>query len=211
MRMNLRLIKASQFLSQFFNLKIRHKSDKYHLISNALFRLQSLNKKNLSDDHAELNDLFVEHNVIYVYNITLMKLNSEFCKRIIENYFKDDAWKRIIQIIDQNTALKENVAKLSFIRESQMISRESDLYMTSNINTSTISLNFSNAVFFCNEDQDLIYHVNKFTEEKRLCILSNCVSNILTIAHEQKHSDFEVSFEIISRSWYIKDLIKILR
>jgi hypothetical protein len=91
MRMNLRLIKASQFLSQFFNLKIRHKSDKYHLISNALFRLQSLNKKNLSDDHAELNELFVKHNVIYVYNTTLIKLNSEFRKRIIKKYFKDDA------------------------------------------------------------------------------------------------------------------------
>ncbi len=90
MRMNLRLIRVSQFLSQFSNLKIRHKSSKYHLISDALFRLQSLNKANLSNDHAELNELFVDHNVIHTYNTTLMKLNSEFRKRIIENYFKDE-------------------------------------------------------------------------------------------------------------------------
>jgi hypothetical protein len=61
MRMNLRLIRAFQFLSQFSNLKIRHKSEKYHLISDALSRLQSLNKENLSDDHDELNELFVDH------------------------------------------------------------------------------------------------------------------------------------------------------
>jgi hypothetical protein len=55
--------------------------------------------------------------------------------------------------------------------------------------------------------------VNRSTEEKRLCISSECVSNILVIAHERKqeHSDFEVTFEIISRSWYIRDLIKTLR
>jgi hypothetical protein len=55
MRMNLKLIRVSQFLSQFSNLEIRHKSRKYHLISDALSRLQSLNKEDLSDDHEELN------------------------------------------------------------------------------------------------------------------------------------------------------------
>jgi hypothetical protein len=100
MRMNLRLIRASQFLSQFSNLKIRHKSRKYHLIFDALSRLQSLNKENLSDDHEELNELFVNHNVIHAYNTTLMKLSSEFRKRIIENYFKNESWRKIIQIIN---------------------------------------------------------------------------------------------------------------
>ncbi len=89
--MNLRLIKASQFLSQFSNLEIRHKSEKYYLISNALSRFQSLNKKNLSDDHVELNELFVEHNVMYSYNATLIELNSEFRERVMNEYFKNDA------------------------------------------------------------------------------------------------------------------------
>jgi hypothetical protein len=62
-------------------------------------------------------------------------------------------------------------------------------------------------------DRNLIYHVNKSTEEKRLCISSECVPNILNIAHEreQRHSDFEITFEIISRSWYVRGLIKTLR
>ncbi len=62
-------------------------------------------------------------------------------------------------------------------------------------------------------DKKLIYHVNRSTEEKRLCISAECVSNILIIVNEQEqeHSDFEITFEIISRFWYIRDLIKALR
>ncbi len=88
MKINLRLIQVFQFLSQFSNLKIRHKSKKYHLISDVLFRLQNLNKENLSNDHVELNEFFVEH-AIYAYNIILIKLNSDFRKRFVDEYFKN--------------------------------------------------------------------------------------------------------------------------
>ncbi len=83
------MIKISQFLSQFSNLKIRHKLEKYHLIFDAFFRLQSLNKKNLLDDYDELDELFVEH-VICAYNTILVELNSEFRMRIIDEYFKNE-------------------------------------------------------------------------------------------------------------------------
>ncbi len=61
---------------------------------------------------------------------------------------------------------------------------------------------------------DLIWFVLSsilISVSQRLCISSDCVPNILAIAHEQRHSDFEVCFEIISRSWYIKELIRALR
>lgn len=89
MRMNLRLIRAFQFLSQFLNLKIRHKSKKYHLIFDAFSRLQSLNKKDLSDDHDELDELFADH-VICVYNTTLVKLNPDFRTRIVKEYSENE-------------------------------------------------------------------------------------------------------------------------
>jgi hypothetical protein len=221
MRMNLRLIRVSQFLNQFSNLKIRHKPKKYHLISDVLFRLQSLNKKNLSDDHAKLDELFVEHTniVIYTYNTILVKLNSEFRARIIEKYFKNETWRRIIRTIDENAALEENAAELFFVRESATVFRESDPYMTSNIDSrSSKSVPRSNenqkeSISSERDDKNLIYHVNKSTKEKRLCISSDCVSNILVIAHDQDqdHSEFDACFEIISRSWYIRELTKALR
>jgi hypothetical protein len=50
-------------------------------------------------------------------------------------------------------------------------------------------------------DKNLIYHVDKSTEEKRLRISSDCVADILIVVHEheQEHSNFEITFEIISR------------
>ncbi len=248
MRMNLRLIKISQFLSQFSNLKIRHKLEKYHLISDALFRLQSLNKKNLLDDHDELDELFAEH-AICAYNTTLVELNSEFRTRIIDEYFKNETWKKIIRTIDENAALEENAAKLFFVRESATVSRESDSYMTSEIDSGSFeSVSSSNetqknsrsfesvpssnetqknsrssksvprpnenqkeSISSDQDDKNLIYHVNRSTEEKRLCISSECVPNILATAHDQDHSGFDVCFEIIIRFWYIKELIKALR
>jgi hypothetical protein len=86
-----------------------------------------------------------------------------------------------------------------------------DFYMISNIDTSTTSFNFSDSVLLFNVHRDLIYYINKFRKEKRLCISFNNVLNILMIRYEQKHFDFEICFEIIFKLWYIKKRIKILR
>jgi hypothetical protein len=142
--------------------------------------------------------------------MTLIKLNSEFRKRIIDEYFKDDSWRKIIQTIDQNAILKNNVAKLAFVRESQTMLKESDSYMTSKMKVSH-SNEMKNSEFSFTEDKNLIYYVNRSIDHKRLCISSDCVSNILIIVHDQEHSELETCFEIISRFWYIKELIKVLR
>ena len=42
MKMNIRFVKTFQFLRQF-NLKVKHKFEKKHIILNALFRLVSVN------------------------------------------------------------------------------------------------------------------------------------------------------------------------
>jgi hypothetical protein len=196
MKINLRLIRISQFLNQFSNLKIRHKSKKYHLIFDALFRLQSLNKENLSNDHAKLNELFVSHNVIYAYNTTLMKLNSEFRKKIIDDYFTNESWKKIIHTINQNEALDENAAKLFFVRKSATISRESDLYMTSSMKSS-LKISMSNH----SNNKNLIYHVNKSTKEKRLCIYAAEWFDLIWISTPENQIDVDLipcRYDVIS-------------
>ncbi len=100
------------------------------------------------------------------------------------------------------------------MREFDTVSREFGSYLISNIDATTFQNN-SELVSSFNKIQEtaksiqnnqqyknFIYHVNKSTKEKRLCILLDCVSNILIIAHERKqeHSDFEITFEIISQS-----------
>jgi hypothetical protein len=127
-----------------------------------------------------------------------MKLNSDFRTRIMKKYFKNETWRKIIRTINKNAALEENATKLFFVREFTTISRESDSYMILNMRSvftfnqnqkksrSVESISSFNSIHDRQNDMNLIYHVNKSTEEKRLCISSKCVANILVVAHERK-------------------------
>ena len=57
----------------------------------------------------------------------------------------------------------------------------------------------------------LIYHTNKLTELRKLCISNSCIEDIMKIAHDNDHSEFFKCFEIISQAWYVRNLIKVLR
>ena len=85
MRMNLRLVRASQFLSQF-SLDVRHKSDKEHIISNALSRLTSVNKETSTNisDYDELSK------VDALYTATLVEMSNDFRQKLLKEY-KDDS------------------------------------------------------------------------------------------------------------------------
>lgn len=73
-KINVRLIRVSQFLRQF-RLNVRHKSSKEHIVSDALSRLAATHKSFLSNDYAKLDMLFdkisqaidVDKNSLYCY------------------------------------------------------------------------------------------------------------------------------------------------
>ena len=75
MRMNVRLVRASQFLYQF-NLDVRYKSNKEHVVPDALFRLASLNRP-MNKDHSELNVLFT---------MTLVEMSTDFHDKLMSGY-----------------------------------------------------------------------------------------------------------------------------
>ena len=81
MRMNVRLIRASQFLRKF-HLIVRHKPGKKHIIPDALSRLASTNSSGHDAEYAELEALFV-------YHTTLMRINPDLVKRILDGYMSD--------------------------------------------------------------------------------------------------------------------------
>lgn len=78
-KLNLRLIRISQYLSQF-NLNIRYRSDKIHLVSDVLSRLLDffLVKKEFV-----LDDLSDE---AAAYNVTLVEMFSNFRKKLLKEY-----------------------------------------------------------------------------------------------------------------------------
>ena len=65
---------------QRFNFEIRHKFDKQHIMSNALSRLINFNINISIDKQSNENELNV------FFTMSLMKIKSNFKKRILNDY-----------------------------------------------------------------------------------------------------------------------------
>ena len=118
MRMNVRLVRASQFLRQF-RLEVTHKPGKEHILPDALSRLASCCPSVLPDDHSELDALFAA---------TLVDMNEEFYSKLLKGYQEDNFWKRVIAQIDENHALGENAVPLPFVKGEHLPAHETDPY-----------------------------------------------------------------------------------
>ena len=88
-KLNLRLVRVSQYLFSF-NLIVRHKADKFNIVSNALSRLQT------SLIHINTTDEVLDALQTDTYHITLMKISNDFKKKLIEAYQSDISWKKIL-------------------------------------------------------------------------------------------------------------------
>lgn len=78
MRLNLRHVKISQFLQQF-TLNIRHKPGKNHIIPDVLDWLASMNCNIANSSYLELD-------VLFIYNTTLIEICPTLVARIITGY-----------------------------------------------------------------------------------------------------------------------------
>ena len=97
-KLNLRLIRASQYLSMF-NLSVRHKARKTNIVPDALSRLQgssSVIKNNpgiLETLHGKIEEeRFIDSmrsEIPISYHITLMEISEDFKARLIKAYIKD--------------------------------------------------------------------------------------------------------------------------
>jgi hypothetical protein len=123
-RSNLRLVRASEYI-QRFNIELRHKPGKTHIVPNALSRLaQKGPTTSIFTDSPELD---FEHAYFtngvesaYNYTTTIAEFSPEFKTRLQEGYLKDPAYVRVKSVILENGTLKpENQAKLPFITDNQ--------------------------------------------------------------------------------------------
>lgn len=60
-------------------------------------------------------------------------------------------------------------------------------------------------------EDDLLYHVDRITGVYQLCIPPAVATDIIAIAHGEGHPGFAHCREIVSRSWFIKGLTRLLR
>ena len=122
-KLNLRLIRVSDYL-QRFNLNIRHKLKKQHIISDILSRLIFVNivAKSFTNTKSFANEN--ELNILFI--ASLMKMNEVFRKRITDDYKNDLNWQKIEVILNI-----ENDVKFLFFRENDLIFRMNDFIIKS--------------------------------------------------------------------------------
>ncbi len=77
-KLNLRLVRASEYIQRFRHLEFRHKPGKQHIVPNALSRLKSNNNGDI-DAEGELNTL-------YAYYVSLIEISDDLRTQIVEGY-----------------------------------------------------------------------------------------------------------------------------
>ena len=217
MRLNLQLVRASQFLQQF-KLDVRLKSGKEHIIPDALSRVASANVGQADPSYSELDALFT-------YNTTLVEIHPELILRILAGYKTDNYWSRFHRQVQANKDLSADKASLPFVLGSTPPT-DADPYLTPRpegeakvLPAPQVSRSLSverpqsdntNGLPLADKTK-LLYHVNRLTGVHCLCIPPSVAPDILAIAHGEGHPGFSRCYEIIARSWFIRGLTKLLR
>lgn len=86
MRLNVCLIQASQYFSQF-NFDVKHKLGKLNIVLNALNCLSSKNTLCVIDNTSDYNEL----DALNIYNKTLVEMSETLAKNISDGYNKNKA------------------------------------------------------------------------------------------------------------------------
>ena len=121
-KFNLRLIKAFDYI-QRFEIELRHKSNKQHIVSDVLSRLININTNTISEKN-ELNALFT---------IAFVKMKEDFRQKFVVDYNIDLNWKKIFSMFDQQNKNDVNVVKFSFYRENELIFRSDDYIIDNHV------------------------------------------------------------------------------
>ena len=103
-KLNLRLVRASEYL-QRFRIEIRHKPGKANIVPDALSRLASRDY-GTNPNESELDALCA-------FSISLIQVSDDFKDRVKQGY-QDPRWQRIIATVVRNIELGENAAKLPY-------------------------------------------------------------------------------------------------
>ena len=136
-KLNLRLVKASQYLFDF-NIFVRHKIDKINIVFDALSRLQTnvviIDKlsilKSLYDHFIDLLDVdFVTYTSnLSIYHIILIEMNDEFKQKLKQIYQIDEYWFVILIIIrskisktKKSTSLENTTRDIRFNHRDKLL------------------------------------------------------------------------------------------
>jgi hypothetical protein len=198
-KLNLRLIRVDMYLSQF-DLNVRHKFDRDHIISNISSRLSSWDD-NLEKFENTLKD-------VNVYVETLIEMFSDFKTRLINVYKIDKEWSTLYIMLK---ALRISIQAT----RRDIVNTQTNATETSQDTSAKHSIN---SEFFTHEDieferrDDLIYHLDRITSKTRSCISKSFIKEIFAMIHDKIfHAEFHRVYVTISETFYVRRLSHYLR
>ena len=97
-KMNLRLVRASQYFSQFGNIDVRYRPGHIHIVPDALSRLIAKPPKEpptlkSTSEHEEFDQT--------IFHIAIVEMAEEFKKRLQTAYEQDGQWKKVLELISK--------------------------------------------------------------------------------------------------------------
>ena len=227
-KLNLKLIRASIYLSQF-RLKIFHRIDKFNVVFDAFSRLFT-NRHSVSNTTIDSFDIESYHaffessknDVIYVYNEFLLVMFDDFRKQFFVDYKNDKTWKSIYDMLiklqdrfdkkrfvdTSSSSIESSSSTKSSSSAKRNQTRMTDTFVESTVtfsDTTEIKKEVFNDIDFRLID-DLIYYV-KDNNSSRLCVFVNFEQNVMKLIHdENSHVEHHRIYVRIVKFVYIRHL-----
>ena len=122
-KLNLRLVRASQYLSAF-NLELRHKAGKSNTVPDALSRLPQAIEPASDQSEGVLDALHAEP--VAIYHATLVEMSDDFKQRLKQGYLEDLHWRNLLEMLakaspDQEDPGEKRVPGISFVLKDELI------------------------------------------------------------------------------------------
>lgn len=234
-KLNLRLVRASQYLSTF-DLSVRHKAGKANVVPDALSRLQGDPAAVAKDGAGVLEALYGQamndipgslsmlgssseespeespKDPPVSYHVTLVEMSDDFKSRLTLEYAKDPQWNKVLEVIKRAT--KEAASDRSeetLLPISGPVTKDGiPPQLTSESNSEDLADSRTGLRFKLRDE--LIYYTNFDDGRERLCIPNSLEKEIFELAHDrQHHGGFHRTYDRIVSSMYIRHLAKNLR
>ena len=193
-RQNLRLIRASQFVSQYTNIKVVYRPGKDHVNAKALSRLIHLR----TERHPDNDD-----DGVYGFIVTVVGLSMTTLRKLEEGYTKD-----------AHLSLIYNNLRARLDRKDEILSQEipDDEVLPANIFQELVRFAPTNVQYqgfqarIC-YNHVLLYILNPLDGHPQLCVPANCHKIFFEAAHDHcNHASFEKSYKKLRPNYYIKNL-----
>ena len=221
-KLNLRLVRASQYLSSF-NIALRHKAGKSNVVPDALSRLPAhipqmddVNKEGILDilyghpvkvANEELDGIPTQ----VTYHVTLVEMSDDFKQRLKRAYAEDKHWSAILKMLNQRAA---SASRPTTEIPSTSNESTSEATVVAMPNTPVVEAEPGptpprGLQFECRDE--LVYYLAG-DGKQRLCIPKAMQGEVFKLAHDQTHhGGFQRTYDRLCHSVYIRRMVKHLK